>query len=122
MHLMQIDKHLTTAERRFAMRHGLAHVLDGHLRDLAPAADSGHWETYEEAVADLFAMVDLVPDHQLDTLVQAGAAHQELESSVREVTRKYAPDWPEERLAQRVGLRVRTYLSGWGAENSQEKR
>ena len=29
VHLMQIDKHLTTAERRFAMRHGLAHVLDG---------------------------------------------------------------------------------------------
>lgn len=112
VHLMQIDKHLTTAERRFAMRHGLAHVLDGHLRDLAPAADGGHWETYEEAVADLFALVDLVPDHQLDTLVQAGAVYQELEASVREVTRKYAPEWPEERLSQRASLRVQALVRG----------
>jgi len=110
VHLMQIDKHLTTAERRFAMRHGLAHVLDGHLRDLAPAADGGHWETYEEAVADLFALADLVPDHQLDTLVRAGAAHQELEASVREVSRQYAPEWPKERLAQRAFLRVEAYV------------
>src|SRR5574337_1060676 len=111
VHLMQVDKHLTTAERRSAMRHGLAHPLDGHLRDLAPAADGGHWETYEEAVADLFALVDLVPDHQLDTLVHAGTAPQELEASVREVTRKYAPEWPEDRLSQRACHRVRMVLS-----------
>jgi len=110
VHLMQIDKHLTTAERRFAMRHGLAHVLDGHLRDLAPAADGGHWETYEEAVADLFALVDLMPDHQLDTLVQVGAARQELEASVREVTKTYAPEWPQERQCHRALLRVETYI------------
>lgn len=110
VHLMQIDKYLTTAERRFAMRHGLAHVLDGHLRDLAPAADSGDWQSYEEAVADLFALVDLVPDHQLDTLVQAGFRPLELEAAVREETVTFAPEWPGERVAQRADLRVRMYL------------
>lgn len=110
VHLMQIDKHLTTAERRFAMRHGLAHVLDGHLRDLAPAADSGDWRSYEEAVADLFALVDLVPDHQLDSLVQAGIGPDRLEGLVLEEARKYAPDWPPERLSHRALLRVETYF------------
>ena len=122
VHLMQIDKHLTMAERRFAMRHGLAHVLDGHLRDLTPAADSGDWRSYEEAVADLFALMDLVPDHRLDALVEVGAGHKELEASVREEAKEYAPGWPEERLSQRVWLRVQTYLSGRGAENSPENR
>ncbi|MGH9659409.1 MAG: ImmA/IrrE family metallo-endopeptidase [Bryobacteraceae bacterium] len=117
VHLMQIDKQLTTAERRFAMRHGLAHVLDGHLRDLAPAADSGDWQTYEEAVADLFALVDLVPDHQLATLVQLGASQEKLEASVREEAKKYAPEWPEERISQRARLRVRMYLRGRRAED-----
>lgn len=120
VHLMQIDKHLTTAERRFAMRHGLAHVLDGHLRDLAPAADSGDWRSYEEAVADLFALVDLVPDHHLDTLVQLGASPEKLVESVREETVRYAPEWLEDRLSQRACLRVRMYLGRRG--DHEEKR
>lgn len=109
VHLMQIDKHLTTAERRFAMRHGLAHVLDGHLRDLAPAADGGDWRTYEETVADLFAMADLAPDHQLAVVATAGAGWGEVEDWVREEAVKYAPDWPADRLIQRARLRVWIY-------------
>jgi hypothetical protein len=116
---MQIDKHLTPAERRFAMRHGLAHVLDGHLRDLAPAAEGGDWQTYEETVADLFALVDLVPDHQLDTLVQAGISHLDFEGAVREEAKKYAPEWPEERLSQRAFHRVRMFLSRLGDQAEQ---
>lgn len=110
VHFMQIDKHLTLGERRFAMRHGLAHVLDGHLRDLAPAADSGDWRTYEETVADIFALVDLTPDHQLDVLLGFGAGYEELEAWVREEAAKYAQEWPEDRLSHRAKLRVRMYL------------
>ena len=110
VHLMQIDKHLSTSERRFAMRHGLAHVLDGHLRDLAPAADGGDWRTYEEAVADLFALVDLVPDHQLDNFAKLTTGQSELEEAVLQEMRKYVPEWPGERLCHRASLQVRMYL------------
>lgn len=44
----------------------------GTYPELAPATDSGEWQSYEEAVADLFVLVDLVPDHQLDSLVPGG--------------------------------------------------
>jgi len=112
VHLMQIDKHLTPGERRFAMRHGLAHVLDGHLRDLAPAADGGDWLTYEEAVADLFALADLMPDHELDSRVQCGAERGDLEEAVQQELRRYAPDWLQERVESRSILRIQAYSRG----------
>jgi hypothetical protein len=42
---------------------------------LRPQPLAATWQTYQEAVAHLFAMADLVPDHQIDTLVQAGTAN-----------------------------------------------
>ncbi|MBK8002399.1 MAG: ImmA/IrrE family metallo-endopeptidase [Gemmatimonadetes bacterium] len=120
VHLMQIDKHLTTAERRFAMRHGLAHVLDGHLRDLTPAADSGDWRSYEEAVADLFALVDLVPDHQIDTLPLDAAESEQLEEWVRQQATKHVSGWSEERLDHRA--RVRAYMHRWSRTGKKASR
>jgi hypothetical protein len=104
-HLMQINHQQTAGEKRLAMRHGLSHVLAGDVSDFCSHRDH-HWSTHEESVADLFALADLVPDRELGNLRTAGYSLDEVRHWIWCEIKRYAPDWPSERVDDRVHLRV----------------
>lgn len=86
-YLLQLNRAQPPAHRRFALRHGLAHVLAGHVADLSFAHDGHHWMCWEERVADAFALADLVPERIGDRAAEV---------------RKYCPEWSEYRLRDRL--------------------
>jgi hypothetical protein len=88
--------------RRFALRHGLAHVLAGHVADLTYAHDGHHWENPEEQLADAFAFADLIPDRMLREMQAVGFRGRGLERWVAAEIARYAPGWPEGRVADRA--------------------
>ena len=55
-------------QRRFALRHGTAHVIGGHVNEVSYLSNRNDFTTHEERVADLFALADLVPWYLLDEL------------------------------------------------------
>jgi hypothetical protein len=107
IHLLQLDRYQPRLERRFALRHGLAHVLAGHVADLTCAHDGHHWENPEEQLADAFAFADLIPDRMLCEMQAVGFRDKGLKRWVRAEISRYAPDWPVERVADRTETRLR---------------
>jgi len=107
IHLLQLDRYQPRLERRFALRHGLAHVLAGHVADLTYAHDGHHWENPEEQLADAFALADLIPDRMLREVKAVGFRGPHLKRWVRAQISRYAPGWPD----GRVGDRTETQLS-----------
>lgn len=105
LHLMLVEGAQTPGEKRLAMRHGLAHVLAGHLDTYVSAGDRS-WGSYEETVADLFALVDLIPNRAVADLRSAGFTEAERMRWVTCELRRYAPRWPAARIADRVRLRL----------------
>lgn len=105
LHLMLVERAQTAGEKRLAMRHGLAHVLAGHLDDYVRAGDR-NWGSYEETVADLFALVDLIPNRMLAELRSAGFTKVERRRWAARELRRYAPRWPAVRIADRIRLRL----------------
>jgi hypothetical protein len=71
VHLVQLEREQTAGEKRLAIRHALGHVLGGHCSDLSYSHDGHDWRSYEETVADLFALVDLVPDYRVEDCLLA---------------------------------------------------
>ena len=108
IHLLQVDRYESRAGRRFALRHGLAHVLAGHVADLTFAHDGHHWESPEERLADAFALADLIPDRMLREVEAVGFWGEHLERFVTYETRRYVPEWPPERDVDRVLARLRS--------------
>ncbi len=106
VHLMQVNRQQSPGERRLAIRHGLAHVLAGDVAELTFAREGHDWRGREETVADLFALVDLIPDRQLAELRAAGYAPDELARWVYCEIARYAPRWPTERIGARAQLRL----------------
>lgn len=106
VHVLHLERAQTPGERRLAVRHGLGHVLAGHLNELAFRHDRDDPLGHEETVADLFALMDLIPTRQLAELHGAGYSQQELVHWVTCELRRYAPRWTEERVADRVRLRL----------------
>ena len=94
-------------ERRFALRHGLAHVLAGHVADLTYAHDGHHRETPEEQLADAFAFSDLIPDRMLREVQAVGFRGKDLERWVRAEISRYATGWPETRVTDRAEAQLR---------------
>src|SRR5579859_5190952 len=62
IHVMLVEKSQLPGEKRFAVRHGLGHVLAGHVAEVSFAHDGHDWSAHEESVADLFAWADLIPE------------------------------------------------------------
>jgi hypothetical protein len=107
--VIAIRKGLPTNEKRFALRHGFAHLIGGELDD----CEAGQVRfmssmldvmSIEERRADLFALADMVPDYWIAEVPSEGYA--DLEYWVAERIRVLLPSWPEERIKDRARLRV----------------
>lgn len=95
-----------TAEARdFRLRHALGHVLDAHTPVSRAVADSQDWYGYEESVADLFALMDLLPDATLDEWAAQGRTESEMMWAAFCETKRYCPRWSKARIEDRLRLR-----------------
>lgn len=103
IHLMLVEHLQTPAERRFAVRHGLGHVLAGHVEEAAFVRDRDPF-SHEERVADMFAFGDLLPDRMLAELQAAGYGMFDLSCWVIEQMRRYCPSWKVTRLHDRLNM------------------
>lgn len=109
-HVMLVERAQTPGEKRFAVRHGLGHVLASHVDEVSYARDGHDPFALEETVADLFAIVDLVPRGRLGQLAGAGYSAAEIERWLMCELRRYVPSWPDDRLHDRIDLRLRLPL------------
>lgn len=105
VHLIMAHDYLTPGERRFAVRHGLAHVLMGDVGEGGFARSRHDWRQPEEVIADLFAWADLIPDRMLEERRAAGYSRAELEGWTIGEMQRYTPGWAPERILDRMALR-----------------
>lgn len=107
VHIMQLEREQTPGEKRLAVRHGLGHVLAGHVAEMQFSRGDQDVFGLEETVADLFALMDLIPSRTVGELLAAGYRGAELDRWLTCELRRYAPNWSEERMRDRVALRLR---------------
>lgn len=112
IHVLYVEREQTPGEKRYAVRHGLGHVLAGHVEDVSFAHDRHYPFGHEERVADLFALADVLPDRELEQRRGAGYRPWEIEWWVWCEIKRYAPSWPTARLVDRIGLRLAFYEEG----------
>jgi len=105
-HLMFVERHQLPGERRFAIRHGLAHVVAGHVDEISFARDGHDWRGFEESVADCFALADLLPDRVIREVQGAGLSPLESNRWVQGEIWRYVPNWPDARIQDRADLRM----------------
>ena len=91
--------------RRFALRHGMGHVVAGHVTAPRFLTANGDWMAPGERVADLFALADLVPFHQVAAL-RRGNGWRVVRDQVAALVRMHTLGWPAERVADRAAMRV----------------
>lgn len=104
-----VNRAAERADRAFALRHELAHVLAGDVAQTTFLEAVGYMAP-EERVADLFALADLVPAWLLRSLRRQRMSWRALLREMRAmIVSAYAEDWPEERLADRASLRLRLF-------------
>ena len=94
--------------RRFALRHGMGHVAAGHVTAPRFLTAAGDWMTADERVADLFALADLVPFHQVSAL-RRGNSWRVVRTEVAALVRMHTHEWPDERVDDRAAMRVALY-------------
>lgn len=94
--------------RRFALRHGMGHVVAGHVTAPRFLTADGDWMSAEERVADLFALADLVPFHQVAAL-RRGGSWRAVRAEVAALVRMHTHAWPAERVEDRAAMRVALY-------------
>lgn len=92
--------------KRFALRHGIGHVLAHHVDEVAFLAAGDDFMAHEERVADVFALVDAIPDRQLYELRQAGYSAVEIERWVYAEIGRWTSGWEPERIRDRTTLRL----------------
>jgi len=103
IHLMLVEGSQTSAEKRFAVRHGLGHVLAGHVEEACFVRDRDPF-SHEERVADLFAFADLIPDRLLTELRKSKYRPWEIEYWLTEEVRRYCPSWSFRRIVDRMNM------------------
>jgi len=94
--------------RRFALRHGMGHVAAGHVTAPRFLTADGDWMSADERVADLFALADLVPFHQVAAL-RRGGSWRAVRAEVAALVRMHTHAWPAERVDDRTVMRVTLY-------------
>lgn len=102
---LQLEREQTPGERRFATRHGLAHVLAGDVDGVSWADTDHDWPSREETIADLFALADLIPDRMIEEWRVAGFTRPEQHVRLRCEIQRYCPAWPDARIEQRARQR-----------------
>lgn len=115
IHLLQLNPDQSPQERRFALRHAFGHVLAGHCRDSSYAHDGHHWSTYEERVADGFALIDLLSDVAIRDRLAAGWSWRDLMDWILGELRAFGPTWEWERTYQRTEERLWLYVEREGS-------
>lgn len=100
---MLVERAQTVGEKRFAVRHGLGHVLAGHVEEATFVRDRDPY-SHEERVADLFALADLIPQRKLEELRAAGYRPWELEWWTVCELKRFVPNWPFRRIIDRMNL------------------
>lgn len=105
IHVILGHEYLAPGERRFAVRHGLAHVLVGDSHERMYARSEREWDTESEGIADLFAIADLVPDRVIREVLAAGLNPVEVERWIQGEIWRYVPNWPEARINDRAARR-----------------
>ena len=103
IHLMLVERAQTPGEKRFAVRHGLGHVLAGHVEESSFVRDRDPL-SHEERVADMFAFADLLPDRRLAEMRAAGYRPWDLELWTINEVRRYCPGWRVTRLMDRLNM------------------
>jgi len=108
-YLMTISTDLDQPRRAFALRHGLGHVLAGHVSEVSLLSTTREWMTHEERTADLFALVDLFPFYVIDDLLKGRTSWGAILQGLCRTIRQYTSGWPEERVLDRARLRIALY-------------
>lgn len=103
---MVLNRDHTWGCKRFALRHGLGHVLAGHVNEIAFMSTAGDYMAHEERVADLFALMDAIPDRVLATLRDAGYSDSEVQRWVYAEIARWTGGWEPARIRDRVALRL----------------
>jgi hypothetical protein len=91
--------------RRFALRHGMGHVVAGHVTTPRFLAADGDWTAPVERTADLFALADLVPFPQISAL-KRGNSWRAVRDEIAALVWMHTLDWPAERVQDRAVMRV----------------
>lgn len=103
IHLMLVEHAQTPAEKRFAVRHGLGHVLAGHVEEETFVRERDPM-SHEERVADMFAFADLLPPRQLEELRAAGYRPWDINLWTSAEILRYCPSWRAPRLLDRLNM------------------
>ncbi len=96
------------ADRLFAFRHELAHVINGDCESAVYLAEEG-FTVHPERVADLFALADVVPGWWIRSLRRGGLPWSSVRLEVGAAVGEFAGTWPEARRRDRVALRLKLY-------------
>lgn len=105
-----VNRSLPAPARRLALRHGLAHLIAGELEgeyDSGPRFMSSvhDYMAIEERRADLFALVDLIPDRDLEVAVRAHPSPLSALWWMVGQIQQFTTEWPKDRLEDRARLR-----------------
>lgn len=95
--------------RRFAKRHGMGHVIGGHVTEVSYLSSRNDFMTYEERSADLFALADLFPAWQIEELRRARVGWRAVAHAISRAIRRFTLEWPEQRVGDRAALRIALY-------------
>jgi hypothetical protein len=109
-HLLLYSTDVDDRRRRFALRHGLGHIVAGHVtHPVYLSLDRNDFMAHEERVADLFALADLVPAAMIEDLRSARTGWQAIDHAIRRSIVFHTLNWPTERVADRAELRITLY-------------
>jgi hypothetical protein len=95
--------------RAFAIRHGIGHVVGGHVTEPNYLSNRDDYMSHEERVADCFALADLVPFWMLDDLRVGRTSWGAIKQALCRSIRVHTLDWPEDRVFDRATLRLTLY-------------
>lgn len=101
-----------TLVQETAIRHGLAHIAAGHV-DYPPKIEPSvpQYMTHHERVADVLALIDLIPTWVMRLLRDAQLRTPEIRAELSTFVGPYTHGWPADRLADRISLRTMIYLA-----------
>lgn len=108
-YMMIVSTDLTPERARFALRHGVGHVVGGHVTEPRYLSDRNEIMHFEERVADLFALADLVPFYVIDDRRRQRQGWRVIRHELCKEIRHFTVEWPEGRVADRADLRIHLY-------------